>query len=86
MEDEVVYFLQIKIKEATFASTPQSWWTRSAWHYSRDSAEEEARTHTIRDLDLELIEDLLNGLHVGLQVFGFHRELGQSSRENRVQV
>lgn len=61
-------------------------WTRAAQHYARDSAREEGRTHTIRDLDLELIEDLLNGFHVGLQVPGFHRERGQRPGQNRVQV
>lgn len=69
-----------KNKETPRAWSPQSSWTRAAQHYARDS------THTIRDLDLELIEDLLNGFHVGLQVPGFRRDRGQSPGQNRVQV
>lgn len=38
------------------------------------------------NLDLELVKDLLNGLHMGLQVFGFRRDTGQRSGKNRVQV
>lgn len=71
-----------KNKESPFASTPQSSWTRAAQLYAR----EERCTHTIRDLDLELIEDLLNGFHVGLQVPGFRRDRGQRPGQNRVQV
>lgn len=43
-------------------------------------------THTTGNLDLELVKDLLNGLHVGLQVFGFRRDTGQRRGQNRVQV
>lgn len=38
------------------------------------------------NLDLELVEDVLNGLHMGLQVFGFRSDTGQRAGENRVQV
>lgn len=46
----------------------------------------DARTHAVVDLDLELVKDLLNGLHVGPQVSGFRRDAGQRSGKNRVQV
>lgn len=61
-------------------------WTRTAQHYARDYAGEGARTHAMGNLDLELVKDLLNGLHVGLQVFGFLRDIGQRCGKNHVQV
>lgn len=41
-------------------------WARTAYLYARADAVEEAPTHTVGNLDLELVEDLLDGLHVGL--------------------
>lgn len=38
------------------------------------------------NLDLELVKDLLNGLNVRLQVFGFLRDIGQRCGKNHVQV
>lgn len=43
-------------------------------------------THTVVDVSLEGVEDLLYGLDVGLQVPGFLRHPGQRRWQHRVQV
>lgn len=43
-------------------------------------------THASGDVPLEVVEDLLYGLHVGLQVLGVLCHFGQGCRQNRVQI
>lgn len=43
-------------------------------------------THASGDIPLELVEDLLYGLHVGLQVLDVLCHSGQGCRQNRVQI
>lgn len=56
-----------------------------------DSAHAAARTclsatHTFGDVTVELVEDLLDGLHVGLQVPGVVTHSGHRRGQNRVQI
>lgn len=43
-------------------------------------------THTSEDITFELVEDVLYGLHVRLQVLGGLRHSSQCCRQNRVQI